>query len=205
MRKTNIYLIIALAVALLASVTLNQVRAASAQEVPPVGVVVAYVPGQSITIVDQQGVQHEYLISTSLKILPKDRANSLAVGAFVTIIAPASLGNGKQTAVGIVIHPHIPNGWNVPNMSATPLATNTPAGTFTATPTGTLLATETATATGTPVATGTATSTATATATIIGTDTPTATPTPMGGGVTVTTNTFIDWLRSLLRMVLSKQ
>ena len=206
MRKTNVLLIIALALALLASVALNQNSTASAQEVPPVGVVVAYDPGQSITIVDQSGNQHEYLISSSLKILPPGRADSLAVGSFVTIIAPASLDKGKQTAVGIVVHPHVPNGWNVPSGSATPFPTNTSDGTFTPTPTGTLPATETATATatGTPLATGTSTATATAVGTSTDTPTPTATPTA-GGGTTPTANSFIEWLRSLFRQILTNQ
>jgi hypothetical protein len=211
MRKTNLLLIIALAVALMASALLNHVHTASAQQVPPTGIVVAYTPGQSITIVDQQGVQHEYLLSTTLKILPPGQANSIAVGSFVTIIAPASLGNGKETAVGIVIHPNIPNGWNVPSLSATPLATNTPMATTSATPTttGTQLATETTTATatvsGTPFATETGTATETPTAIGTFTETPTATPTPVGGGTTATANSFFEWLRSLLRTVLARQ
>jgi hypothetical protein len=46
-------LVIALAAAMSASFTFGQVGTASAQEVPPTGVVVDYLPGQSITIVDQ--------------------------------------------------------------------------------------------------------------------------------------------------------
>ena len=209
MRKTKLLLIIALAFALLASVTLNQVNPASAQEVPPTGIVVAYVPGQSITVVDQQRVQHQYVLSTTLKILPPGQANSLGVGSFVTIIAPASLGNGKETAVGIVIHPNVPNGWNVPALSATPLATNSPMATdsATATVTGTALATETATATvtGTPLATETSTATETPTAIGTSTETPTATPTPMGTSTAVSANSFFQWLRSLLQTVLARQ
>ena len=197
MRKTNIYLIIALALAIVASLTLSHVDTASAQAVPPVGVVVAYAPGQSITIVDQQGNQHEYMLSTSLKILPPGGARVLGVGSFVTIIAPASLSNGKEMAVGIVVHPHVPPGWKVPDLSATPAPTETPPGALTATPTGTILTTETATP---PV---TETTTATPAVVDTPTDTPTPTATPMGGGTTATTNTFIDWLRSLLRQLLT--
>jgi hypothetical protein len=194
MRNTKGLMIIALALALMASLTWSQVNTVSAQNTPPVGVVVDYVPEESITIVDQSGMQHQYLLSSSLRILPPGRADMLAVGSFVTIIAPASLGNGKETAVGIVIHPQVPNGWNDMLGSATPLPTNTPDGNFTATSTGTQLATETATATATTTGTPFATDTATAT----------ATP-PPGGGATVTTNSFVEWLRSLLRMVLSNQ
>lgn len=221
MRKLSILLFIALAAALLASFTLNQVGTVSAQEVPPTGVVVDYLPGQTITIMDQSGTQHQYTISSTVKILPPVRANALAVGSFVTVIAPASLSQGKQMAVGIVVHPQIPPGWNVPSMSATPPMTTTALETFTASPTG--LATETATATetptGTPLATDTATETATgaqlatdtATATetpvAVGTitNTPTATATPIGGGTTTTTNALIEWLRALFQQILTSR
>ena len=203
MRKFNLCMIIALAVAVLASLTFSQVSSAAAQQEPPVGVVIAYTPGQSITIVDQRGTEHQYTISTNLKILPPGRANSLAVGSFVTIIAPASLNQGKQTAVGIVVHPNIPNGWNVPSAAATPLAPDTP------TPIGTSSATETApvTVTGTQLATETMTETATATPILEGTpsETPTATPTPPGGTATATTEGFVEWLRSLFSQILSSR
>jgi hypothetical protein len=131
-----------------------------------------------------------------VKILPPPRANLLKVGSFVTIIAPASLGDGKQTAVGIVVHPQVPPGWKVPSLSATPVGTNTAIETAIAseTPTGTLIATESATAT------GTVTETATPTA---GGIMDTHTPTPQGGGSAATTTSLIDWLRSLLRQLLS--
>jgi hypothetical protein len=225
MRKLNILWIIALAAAMFASFSFGQVGTVSAQEVPPTGVVVDYLPGQSITIVDQGGTQHQYTISSTVKILPPVRANALAVGSFVTIIAPASLSQGKQTAVGIVVHPHVPPGWNVPSMSATAPMTSTVVETFTASPTGTLLATHTATATETPtgtqLATDTATATETATATQLATDTatatetpttvetptdtPTATATPMGGGTTISTNALIEWLRSLFQQILTSR
>lgn len=208
MRKTNVYLIIALALALVASLTFNQITAASAQTNEPVGVVVDYVPGQSITIVDQQGNQSVYSLSPSLKILPPGRASSLAVGSFVTVIAPASLSAGKQIAVGLVVHPQVPNGWNVPITSATPLATGTSSGTETATPTGTL-ATETPTPffTETPTAVGTLTVTETATPTPAGafTDTPTPTATATGGGAAATNTSFFEWLRSLFQQALSNR
>ena len=218
MRKFKILLVITMAAALLANFALTQVGTVSAQEVPPVGVVVDYLPGQSITIVDQSGTQHQYIISSTVKILPPASANSLAVGSFVTIIAPASLNQGKQIAVGIVVHPHIPNGWNVPSLSATP-ATSTAVETFTAIPTGTAQATDTpgATATGTQLATDTATATATetelaadtATATPVAmetpTDTPTATATPLGGGTATSNNALIEWLRSLFQQLLTSR
>lgn len=205
MRRTNVFLIIALALALLASLTLNPISIVSAQNGGPVGVVVAYTPGQSITIVDQKGNQNEYMLAASLKILPPGAANSLAVGSFVTIIAPASLINGKEMAVGIVVHPHVPPGWNVPALTATPFLTGTPSGTEIASPTGTPpTETPAISETPTPVETGTLTETPPVTPSVTLTETTTPTPTPSGGGTTVTTNTFMDWLRSLLSQLLSK-
>ena len=213
MRKLKILLVITMAAALLANFAVTQVGTVSAQEVPPVGVVVDYLPGQSITIVDQSGTQHQYMISSTVKILPPVSANSLAAGSFVTIIAPASLNQGKQIAVGIVVHPHIPNGWNVPALSATPV-TSTAVETFTAIPTGTAQATDTpgATATGTQLATETATATETELATDTATatpatptDTPTATATPLGGGTAISSNALIEWLRSLFQQLLTSR
>lgn len=207
MRKSKIYLILALASALFAGAVFSQAGTVSAQGESPVGIVVAYIPGQSITIADHSGAQQEYMLSSTLRILPPGRANSLAVGSFVTIIAPASLSQGRQTAAGIVVHPAIPGGWTVPSLSATPLPTNTAVETATETPTGILPATNTPTATatetGTPLATDTATDTPTPEGTA--TDTPTATPTPAGGGTAAPTNTLIEWLAALFRQILSRQ
>jgi hypothetical protein len=209
MRKLNISQMVALVAILLAGLAFSQVSSASAQEAGPVGVVVAYVPGQSITIVDQSGTQHEYMLSSTLKILPPGRANSLAVGSFVTIIAPASLDHGKQIAVGIVVHPNVPPGWNVPVISATPIASATAVETLTATPVGTIAvtdtATETPTVTGTPLATDTATETATPGGLETPTDTPTATATPVSGGTAASTNGLIEWLRSLFQQILTSR
>jgi len=128
------------------------------------------------------------------------------VGSFVTIIAPASLDKNKQTAVGIVVHPQVPGGWSIPSLSATPFATGTPNGSETATSTGTLATgTVTATLTETPTAVSIGTQTETPTPFGTLTDTPTPTPTPAGGSTTVTTNTFIEWLKSLFRQVISSQ
>jgi hypothetical protein len=208
MRKLNILLVMALAVSMLA-ILVSQVGAVSAQEDQPVGVVVAYIPGQSITIVDQHGIQTEYTISSTVKILPEGHSNTLGIGSFVTIIAPASIDHGKQIAVGIVVHPHVPGGWVIPTISATPLATSTAEGTMTATPISTLptdTATETATATGTVIATDTATATDTPTAVGTFTDTPTSTATPVSGGTTtISTNHLIDWLASLFRQLLTSR
>jgi hypothetical protein len=212
MRKTNTLLIIALALAMVASLALNQVNTVSAQGNPPVGVVIAYTPGQSITIVDQQGVQHEYQLSSSLMILPPGRADQLAVGSFVTVIASASAANGTPVAMGIVVHPQVPPGWNV-SISPTAVGTETPGPTSTPTAVGTVSETSTPTTveTMTPTATATVstTETATSTATAIGTETATSTPTSTptatttGSGTTITTNAVIEWLRALFRQLLT--
>ena len=106
-------------------------------EVRRVGVVVAYNPGQSITIADRQGNEYTFELASPLKIVPAHRANLLGVGAFVTIIAPNSVPNGKHIAVGIVIHrgvpkgiagPSGPSGPTTPTPSPVPPPNNVPTG-----------------------------------------------------------------------------
>jgi hypothetical protein len=209
MRTTKFLLTIALALALITGVAFTQISPAFAQNNQPVGVVIDYVPGLSITIVDQRGDQNVFTLSTNLKILPPGRADSLAVGSFVTIIAPASISSGKQTAVGIVVHPQVPDGWNVPIVSPTAFATETANVTETYTPIGTITAgtvTPDATFTETPTVVETTTVTETVTATPEGTitETPTATPTP-ASGTTGTNTSFVEWLRTILRQILSNE
>jgi hypothetical protein len=84
-------------------------------EVQRVGLVVAYSPGQSITIADRQGNEFTFELVSPLKIVPAHRANLLGVGAFVTIIAPNNVPNGKHIAVGIVIHRGVPSGFAGPS------------------------------------------------------------------------------------------
>ena len=208
MRRTNILLVIVLAFGMLASVAWNQVSTASAQEVQPVGIVVAYLPGQSITIVDEKGIQSEFAIDPSVKILPPEAANSLKVGSFVTIIAPASISKGKQIAVGIVIKPDVPEGLKVLVMSATPLVKDTPESTQAA-------PTESAKAlamSATPIVKDTAApKSPEAAATEPSKDSqktmPTATPMETSTDkssptATPKANTLIEWLKSLLRQLL---
>lgn len=194
MRKSNIYLVIALGLAVFASFASGQITGVAAQQNEPVGIVIAYVSGQSITIVDQQGNESEFMLDPALKILPPGKADSIVVGSFVTVIAPASLDKGKQVAVGIVVHPKVPDGWKgkVLAASATPLIKET----STAAPTETLM-----TATETPA--GVETASATPDVTLTATPTPSA-KTP-GGETTLTTNAFIEWLRSLFQQVFSNQ
>lgn len=196
MQKIKTVLLIALAVSVLAGLTLNQVGEASAQGKSPVGVVVAYIPGQSIMIVDQNGNQTEYILDPLVKIQPPEKADKLGVGSFVTIIAPASVSKEKKIAVGIVVHPDVPKGWKIPDWTATPLVKDTPVPTDTP-----------AAMTETPKVDETTTPTETATATPVGTLTNTPTPGAAlkSDGTTLTTNTFIEWLRSLFVQLLSQQ
>lgn len=199
MRKLNIFMIAALAVTLLGTMAFTQVGAVSNQDAGVVGVVAAYVPGQSITIVDQNGSQHEFQLSSSLKILPPNKSNEIVIGSFVTIIAPNSISSGKQVAVGIVIHPKVPNGWKIPDLMKTVLPTGT------AVPTK---AVETGTPMGMETITATATETATITPTALGTSTEAVTPTatPLGGTAKAPTNeSFIQWLTALIRQALAGQ
>lgn len=188
MRKAKIALAIALVLAAFAGIALNQVKEVSAQGDLPVGMVVAYTPGVSITIIDQNGNQIEYALDAMLKIEPSGEEQNLKVGSFVTIIASASTSKGKQTAVGIVVHSEkelLP--------SATPQIKNTAA------PTN-------------PPVTATPKVSETPTPADINTATPVETLTVMPGPssnaketeAAVKSNTFIEWLRSLFRLVLSQ-
>ena len=126
MRKTNLVLVMALMLAMFAGLTLNQANGVSAQGESPVGQVVAYIPGQSITILDKIGQQKEYVLDPLVKIEPAEKASLLGVGSYVTIIAPASLSKEKQIAIGIVIHEKTPEGFKELLPTATPLVKNTP-------------------------------------------------------------------------------
>jgi hypothetical protein len=202
MRKTNIVLGIALTLAVLTGLTLNQVSGVSAQGDSPVGLVIVYIPGQTITIVDEKGIQSEYGIDPSVKILPPEKASSLGVGSFVTIIAPASISKGKQTAVGIVIQPDVPKGLKIPGWAATPLVKDTAVSTLAAvTEPQKVLAVS-----ATPIVKDTAAPTSTPTdltepQKVIEQTTPAATT--KGGGTAPKTNAFIEWLRSLLQQLLT--
>lgn len=194
MRKVNFVVAISLVLALFAGLAFHQVSAVSAQGESPVGVVVAYFPGVSITIVDVNGTQIEFKLDPSLKIEPADKAESLKVGSFVTIMAPASVDKTKKTAVGIVVHPKVPEGLKELLPTATPLVKNTPMP-----PEPTLTATPKVSETPTPVASVSPAPFETLTATA------TPGPVPKEDGTTVSANAFIEWLRSLFVQVLSRQ
>ena len=70
-----------------------------------VGVVTAYSAGSSITIQDKDGNLFSFALSAETRLLPAERADTLAVGSKVTIIAPRDPATGGATANGIVIHP----------------------------------------------------------------------------------------------------
>jgi hypothetical protein len=203
MRKNKILLVAALAVALLANLVLAQASPASAQDVQLVGLVVDYVPGQSITIVGQDGIQHQFELTSLVKILPPELTDTLKVGSYVTIIAPNKLPDGKNIAAGIVVHPKIPDGFptkiaivkdtmTAPTKVLEPTVEN---------PTKVPVFTETATAT--PIATGTVVSeTPIETATPVGTVTETTTTTTsVKSSTPKITTSFIEWFRILVRQL----
>ncbi len=72
------------------------------------GVVTEYTPGVSITIQDKGGNTFSFTLSSETKLLPAERADQLAVGSRVTIIAPRDPASGGVTVKGIVIHPDKP-------------------------------------------------------------------------------------------------
>ena len=134
-----------------------------------VGVVTAYTPGESITILAKDGQEYTFELSETTKILPEERVDLLVVGAKVTIISRRDPTGGPLAAQGIVVHPAEDEDGDE---DVTPTVTSTATPTFT--PTFTPTATPTDTPTNTP--TNTPTFTPTFTATFTETFTPTATP-----------------------------
>src|SRR5512143_3687526 len=134
MKKVSLILLIALAFAMLTNMAYVEASPASIgsdQDVQRVGLVVAFTADQSITIMDRDGVQYTFTLAPNLKIVPPQRANMLGVGAYVTIIAPNNVPNGKSIATGIVIHPQPPASLPIPTFTFTPLPTDTPLPTHT--------------------------------------------------------------------------
>ncbi len=70
-----------------------------------VGEVTAYTEGESITILAKDGNSYTFTLTADTKILPPERAEELAVGSWVTIIAPRDPASLGWTAQGIVVHP----------------------------------------------------------------------------------------------------
>ena len=75
------------------------------EKIHRVGVVTEYTPGVSITIQDKDGNTFTFTLTAETKILPVERADELAVGSRVTVIAPRDPATGGVTATGIVVHP----------------------------------------------------------------------------------------------------
>lgn len=104
-------------------------------KVERVGIVTAYTPGASITIEGKSGTPTTFTLTDETKILPLDRAETLAVGMRVNIISPRSYRD-QLIAKGIVIQEEDdeePEG----TPTTTPTPTRTPAPTFTPIPTST--------------------------------------------------------------------
>lgn len=70
-----------------------------------VGIVTAYVPNVSISILARDGETYEFLLTETTKILPAEREPLLVPGALVTIISPRVVSAVEMTATGIVVHP----------------------------------------------------------------------------------------------------
>ena len=90
-----------------------------------VGVVTEYAEGVSITIESKDGELYTFLIGEDFKILPEERAEELAVGRRVTIIARRDPSGGPLTAQGIVIHPELEATETAETL--TPIPSDTPA------------------------------------------------------------------------------
>lgn len=200
MRKISLFLFAAAMIGLLANFTNVHARPALDPEVQRVGLVVAYAPNQSITIVDKDGSQFTFALASSVKILPKDRTSMLGPGAYVTVIAPNNVTDGRLIATGIVIHPQAPESFAIPSVTSTVVPTEA---TATVEP-----PTEVVTATEVPTETATEVPTETATTTEVPTEVASATPTAVET-LTISSTTqldsrsvislFVSWLTSLLQ------
>ena len=216
MRKFSLSVLTVLALLLTAVAFVSPTKSASAApEVERVGLVLAYTEGQSITIMDQHGDQFTFELDSDLKIVPPDRAHLLAPGAYVTVIAPNNGHDGKLIATGIVIHPHIPEGFPIPTVgvphlpteTALPTETTLPTDVSSETPTALETVEETMTVTETPISDETSTETATSTeASSEETPTPTETSTGTSSPQADTHSAvaaLVDWLASIFRQLLS--
>ncbi len=100
-----------------------------------VGTVTSYNPGASITIEGNDGDLVTFVLTADCKILPEERAEDIAVGRRVTVIARRDPSGGPLTAQGIVIHPEVEATETAPTV--TPIPSDTPSATpqMTETPT----------------------------------------------------------------------
>jgi hypothetical protein len=139
MRKYILFATSALAIFLMAATVFAQPNTAlAASEAQHEGLVVAYTEGESITIVDWNGVESMFALASPLKIVPSEDAGLLAVGVYVTIFV--SDVEGTMVVQSIVIHSQPPVGFPLltplptqpkdPNLpTSTPLPTKLPMGT----------------------------------------------------------------------------
>jgi hypothetical protein len=191
MRKLSRILFAVATVAILALAFLSpSATVSAAPEVQRVGLVVDYVPNESISIVDKDGVQYDFTIAPDLKILPADRQTMLGVGAYVTIIAPNKVPGGKSIATGIVIHPKAPDGFKILAAPATPLSKDTPTA-----------STEVSNATPVETATETPAGIETATPTPKGSETGTPVVTISAEQAQSIVKSFLEWLASIIRQL----
>lgn len=86
------------------------VKPGKPEKVHRVGTVTAYTAGVSITVQAKDGGTSTFALTADTKILPKHRAEELAVGSTVTIISRRNVTGGELTAQGIVVHPSKPEG-----------------------------------------------------------------------------------------------
>jgi hypothetical protein len=84
-----------------------------------VGWITAYTPGVSVSIVAHDGTSYTFVLTGETRILPAERAASLAVGSRVTIIAPREPGSLGWTAHGLVVHPAGSGEGSLPAATAT--------------------------------------------------------------------------------------
>jgi hypothetical protein len=75
------------------------------ERVHRVGTVTEYTEGESIMVEAKDGSTTTFKIAPDVKILPAERADSLKVGSFVTVISPRDVAGGEVIAAGIVVHP----------------------------------------------------------------------------------------------------
>ena len=200
MKKITLFVLAVFVLAALANIA--SVSASPTADSGRVGLVTAYMPGESITIMDKNGDELTFELASDLKIVPKHRADMLAVGAYVTVVTPNNGENGKNIVVQIVIHPQAPAGFPIPTATATVVPPDTAAPTETVTETAvpsetaTEVPTETATVTETTTAEpGTPTATPTATEEIAGTSTQ--------ADAEAAVTSFVNWLASFFRQFLS--
>lgn len=205
MRKYILFATSALAIFLMAATVSAQTKTPSeALDGQHEGVVVAYAEGESLTIVDWNGVESEFALASPLKIVPPEDAGLLAVGVYVTVYVSES--EGAMVAQSIVIHAQPPIGFPLltplptqpkdPNLpTSTPLPTKLPEGT----PVSTKVIGEEPTERPTKVL-----PTEVVTETPVGSETPTETVEPTQGeklnsqaDAEKLVKSFFDWLASL--------